>query len=733
VTTEQTPAGTDTPASTSTGTSTGTAAVVVDEAEKLAVPTSAAHPVPAANVDVVEDTVESGAAEGGADRWRLVAGAAASVAAMVATLVVVLEVGGGAPKRLPAELAGADPGLFTGWGLPISRLLCDTAGVACVGALLAAAFLFPASGGRPGAAGTRMLRWASVAAWVWCAASLAQFAFTVSDLVGRPLPGALTRHNISNVLDAVAQPRALLIVAGLTLAIAVGAGTARKLDTSAWLAVAAIAALLPVAMTGHAHGSGGHDLATVTGGLHVVGVAAWVGGLAALLVGGRRLGGRELVTAVTRYSGIAGLCLVVVAASGVINAYVRVASWNGLFDSRYGGLVIAKVVALLMLAGLGAAHRRYTIRRLTASPGRRGPFLRLGAAEVAVMGVAVALGAGLSRTPTPVAAEGATDDPVVSLLGFPMPPPFTAGRIFTEARPDVLFLGVALLGAWLYLTGVVRLRRAGASWPVGRTASWLAGLAVIAFATSSGLGPYGRVLFSVHMAQHLLLMMLAPVLLVLGAPVTLALRALPTGVTGTTRSARAWLLRVVNSRWLAFVSHPVVTFVLYTVSLYVLYLTPLYGWVLRNHLAHLAMMAHFLAVGYLFFWLLVGVDPGPRRPGYPARIALLFMASAVHTFFGVILMMSDELIGGSYYARLDRPWGGSLLDVQHLGGGLAWSFGELPSLAVLAALFFQWARSEERRGRAKDARMDSGEDDEFEAYNRYLASLAKPGTRQPRP
>jgi putative copper resistance protein D len=252
-------------------------------------------------------------------------------------------------------------------------------------------------------------------------------------------------------------------------------------------------------------------------------------------------------------------------------------------------------------------------------------------------------------------------------------------------------------------------------------------MAVIAFATSSGLGRYGRVLFSVHMVQHLLLMMLAPILLNLGAPVTLALRALPTGVTGTTRSARAWLLRIVNSRWIAFVSHPVVAWALFSVSLYVLYLTPLFGWALRNHLAHLAMMLHFLLVGYLFFWLLIGVDPGPKRPSHPARIILLFTASAVHTFFGIILMMSSSVIGDSYYSLLHRTWGSSALTDQHLGGGMAWSFGELPGVAVIAALVFQWSRSDERRARAKDARMDSGEDDEFDRYNAYLASLAAGG------
>jgi putative copper resistance protein D len=655
---------------------------------------------------------------------------------MLATLVTVLEAGGGAPKRLPADLAGADPGLVTGWGLPISRLLCDAAGVATVGALLAAAFLFPAAGGKPGAAGRRMLRRAALAAWAWCVASLAQFVFTVSDLIGKPLPDALTAHDVGNVIDAVPQPRALLIVAAASFAIAVGAGVARQLDTAGWLTALALATLLPVAMTGHAHGSGGHDLATISGGLHVVSVSAWVGGLAALLAGGRALAGPALLTAVRRYSGIAGLCLAAVTISGVANAYVRVVAFHALFDSRYGNLVIAKTAALVLLAGCGAAHRAHTIRRLAAdadaAPARR-PFLRLGAAELALMGVAIALGAGLSRTPTPAAADKAgSDNPVVTILGYPMPPAITITRVFTEARPDLLFGTAVLLGAFFYLAGAVRLRRAGAPWPLGRTASWLTGLAVLAFATNSGLGRYGRVLFSVHMVQHLLLMMLVPILLNLGAPVTLALRALPTGVTGTTRSARAWLLRIVQSRALAFYSHPIVAWALYALSLYVLYLTPLFGWVMRNHLAHLAMMVHFLLAGYLFFWVMIGVDPGPRRPSHPVRIILLFTASAVHTFFGIILMMSGSVLGDSYYSLLHRAWGASPLTDQHLGGGMAWSFGELPGVVVIAALVYQWARSDERRARAKDARMDSGEDDEFDRYNDYLASLAAGGRRPTR-
>jgi putative copper resistance protein D len=681
-----------------------------------------------------EATAATTAPAGAGGRWRVAAGITGGVVAALVTLVVSLEFSHGAYTRLPADLAGADPGALTGWGLPVSRWLCDAAGVATVGALLAAAFFFPAAGGKPGATGQRMLRHASVAAWAWCVASILQFVFTVSNLIGQPLPGVLTAHNIDNVLNAVAQPRALLLGAAVSFAVAVGAGTARKLDTCAWLAAGALFALLPVAMTGHAHGNGGHDLASISAGMHVVSVAAWVGGLAALLVGGRRLAGNELVTAVARYSSLAGLCLLLTTVSGVVNAYVRVVTFGALFDSRYGNLVLVKTAALVVLAGFGAAHRRFTIRRLVAArdgdePGlvsARRPFLRLGAAELVVMGIAIALGAALSLSPTPAQADSAgSDNPVLALLGFPLPPAITIGRVFTQDRPDLLWLTATLLGAIYYVRWVVRLRRAGASWPVGRLVSWLAGLAVIAFATNSGLGEYGRVLFSVHMVQHLLLMMAAPILLNLAAPVTLALRALPTGVTGTTRSARAWLLRVVNSRWMRFVSNPLVAWALYAVSLFVLYLTPLFAWALRNHLAHEAMMLHFLLVGYLFFWLMIGVDPGPSRPSHPVRIILLFTSSAVHTFFGIIIMMSASLIGGSYYALLGRTWGASALADQHLGGGMAWSFGELPGVAVIAALVYQWARSDERRARAKDARMDSGEDDEFDRYNAYLASLAK--------
>ncbi len=89
---------------------------------------------------------------------------------------------------------------------------------------------------------------------------------------------------------------------------------------------------------------------------------------------------------------------------------------------------------------------------------------------------------------------------------------------------------LVLLG--LYGWGVVVLHRRGVNWPFARIIWWLLGLGIILLVTATGVEGYGMELFSIHMIQHMVLNMLAPVFLVLGAPVTLLLRALPTG-TGT--------------------------------------------------------------------------------------------------------------------------------------------------------------------------------------------------------
>jgi putative copper resistance protein D len=300
-----------------------------------------------------------------------------------------------------------------------------------------------------------------------------------------------------------------------------------------------------------------------------------------------------------------------------------------------------------------------------------------------------------------------------------MPGPPTAARLLSGWVPDGFALAFLVLAAALYAAGVLALRRRGDRWPVGRSVAWGLGLAVFAWATVGGLGLYSHVLFSAHMVAHMLLSMVAPIGLVLGAPVTLALRALPGPRVRGEASPRGMLTAALHSRAVRLLTNPLVAFALFVGSLYALYFTDLFPTLMANHLGHVAMEFHFLAVGSLFFWVLVGIDPAPRRLPPIARIVLLFAAMPFHAFFSIALMSTTELLAPGYYRRLDRPYWTDLLGDQHLGGGIGWAMGELPILLVLAAVFVQWSRSDAREA----SRFDRASDDELTQYNARLVQL----------
>jgi putative copper resistance protein D len=231
-------------------------------------------------------------------------------------------------------------------------------------------------------------------------------------------------------------------------------------------------------------------------------------------------------------------------------------------------------------------------------------------------------------------------------------------------------------------------------------------------------------MFSVHMAEHMILSMLVPILLVLGAPVTLALRALPpAGRTGPP-GPREWLLAGVHSPPARWLTHPLVALPLFVGSYYALYFSGLFAAALPEHWAHVLMNVHFLATGMLFFWPLIGVDPAPRRLAPAARLGVLFASVPFHAFFGVALMSSATVVGSGFYRALALPWVPDPLEDQQLGGGLAWASGEIPLLLVVVALLIQWARDDERTARRADRRADSDGDADLTAYNAMLRHLA---------
>jgi len=299
-------------------------------------------------------------------------------------------------------------------------------------------------------------------------------------------------------------------------------------------------------------------------------------------------------------------------------------------------------------------------------------------------------------------------------------PPFTLGRGL-EWSPDPFFLVACLLGLALYGWGVLRLLRRGDAWPVGRTVAFVIGVLSVLLVLCTGLNDYGMVMFSVHMVQHMVISMLSPILILLGAPITLALRALP--AAGRDRKGpREVLLMFLHSRYIRIVTHPAFTIPLFIASLYALYFSPIFDFLMESRTGHVAMMCHFLAVGLVFFWPIMGIDPGPHRPSHLLRMLELFAGMPFHAFFGIALMMASEPMVATYEDP-SASLGIDALADQNAAGGIAWAFSEIPSVLVLLALLFQWYRSEQRQARRSDRAADRDGDKELEAYNAYLATL----------
>ncbi len=669
---------------------------------------------------------------------------ALSAAALIAAAAGLMVSDGVAPALLD------DPGVVTRWGLPLVRVISDIAASLTIGLLVLASVVLPASGqlsaaagGRPAAGGSvrhpsaliggvtlRMVRLAGVTGSVWVVTGILVIALTYSRIAGLPLTSPGFTGQLGQFLTDLDLLRLLLISVLIASTVATGAVVVLRQAAVGWLAVLALAALLPLALTGHSAGAANHEIAADSLAGHLIATAVWFGGLAALTLI-RRMLDRDLVIVVRRYSTLALWSFVVVAVSGTINASLRLGGWGGL-GTTYGRLVLAKVLALGLLGVAGWLHRRHSVAALQAAStaaqatarALAAPFWRLVAGEMVIMGVAVGLGVALANS-APPAAERVGGDVTLALTGYPMPPPLTTASWFTTVRLDLLWTSVAVVLAGLYLAGWVRLVRRGDRWPVLRTVSFVIGCLVLIWATGGAPGVYGRVLFSAHMVGHMTVTMVVPPLLVLGAPVTLAVRTLVARRDGS-HGAREWLLSVVHSRLLSALSHPLVAAGLFASSLVVFYYTPLFELSLRTHTGHVLMHAHFLLTGYLFVSVLIGVDPGPSRPAHPLRLVLLFATMAFHAFFGVALVSGTQLLAPGVLGVLGRDWGRSPIADQQYGGAVAWGFGEVPVLLLAVAITLAWVRSDDREARRRDRQADRDGGAELAAYNDRLARLADP-------
>lgn len=616
-----------------------------------------------------------------------------------------------------------DPGPVTTLGLPFVRAAGEIAAVLAVGSFLLAAFLVPPQqSGVLDVAGYRALRLGTAASGTWAVCAALLVPLTISDVSGHPLSEFLdpaTAWSLAGLADTASAWRwTALLAAVLTL---VSLPVLRWSWTPVLLA-GSLLTLIPLGLTGHSAAGGSHDLATNSLLIHLVAAGLWAGGLLALLVHALR-GGEHADLAARRFSTVALWCFVAMGLSGVLNALVRLAP-SELLTSEYGRLAVVKFVALCVLGALGWAQRRRGVAALQADPNKRAPLIRLALIEAVVFAITFGVAVGLGRTPPPPPPVLNPSVPMVK-IGYDFAGPPTVARILFDWRFDVVFGTAALVLAGVYLAGVLRLHRRGDAWPAGRTTAWLLGCLILLFATSSGTGRYMPAMFSMHMVVHMLLSMLVPILLVLGGPTTLALRALPVAGRGEPPGMREWLLAALHSRVSRFLTNPIIAAVIFVVGFYGLYFSSLFDSIVGSHAGHLAMNVHFLLSGYLFYWVVIGVDPTPRPISPLAKLAVVFASLPLHGFFGVFLMGMHKVLGEWFYGALGLDWHTDLAGDQHLGGGITWAAGELPLLMVMIALLLQWQRSDDRLARRLDRAAERDDDAALDAYNAMLAEMAR--------
>ncbi|MEY3848572.1 MAG: hypothetical protein RLZ20_72 [Actinomycetota bacterium] len=600
-------------------------------------------------------------------------------------------------------------------------------GFSAVGALLAMAFLVINKDGYLTTSGEKLRRFLTISSAVWLLGAVGTIIFTLAQILGTSITDAFDLTVIRSFLTQISLGKYLAFQALMALVVLLFSFTSRKIEALIILLGLSIAGLVAPVFESHAASGGSHMLVVGSLVVHVIALSLWVGGVIALAF----LSAQDRAAAVPRFSQIALWSAIAVVISGSVNAWARlnfVDAWN----SSYAFVVAGKIIATTVLLLFGYLHRKTLSNKDSIN---WVAFARLISVEALIMLVTVLMGTWLSTNSSPDRPGVQEFNPALAIVGIPTPPPPTWSRILLSYEPNALMIGILTLMVALYIKGVVVLAKRGDKWPVGRTIAFALGITATDFATSGGLGLYAQFSFSYHMTAHMVLGMIAPIGLVLGAPMTLALRTLPQGRNSDERGVRGSLLAALHSKPGIFFTNPIVALAIFDGSLFALYFTDLFSVLMQSHTGHLFMSLHFLAAGYLFFSIIIGIDPNPRKVHYLVQIVILFGAMSIHAFFSVALMSSTTLIDGGYYASLQTPWLGDSLTDQKLGGSIGWAMGEIPILIALVATFINWMRDDSReakridRSTARQAAM--GQPDDLAKYNQYLQELAQRDRKEP--
>lgn len=602
------------------------------------------------------------------------------------------------------------PGPMTSYVCAIVTLITDAATAITLGSLMLATFVI-ARTSRTSIDNARDLRLTRGASLVWFIGAASMIPISGSDISGRSLAEIFQPGAFGYLVQASYAPGAWIVSAACALVVFISANVISSWMASFTLTAITALGLLAPLMVGQVLVGPNHDFAGDVTVFGAPSAAILLGAPVALLYRWNRVGAPGPHTA-RRFRILVIACWLIAFAADCVLYFVQSAGKP--LTSVTGLLFIVRLLipTVFMLA-------TFIIPRSLRTGLRRGQLVSLLISSVLVFGTTQAM----LRIAPPVYFVPTSAQQL--FLGYNVDTPLTLFTLFFNYRINILFMVMCVVGTVVYLWGVRVLHRRGDHWPVGRTISWVLGWVSVAITTSSGIGPYSSASFSVHMALHMSLNMLGPLLLVLGGPITLLLRATTAHRKDQFAGPHEWLTAAIHSGMARRMFNPMYALVAFVGSYYIIYLTPFFGWAMRYHWAHQAMTVHYLFIGYIFYALVIGVDAPPRPLPHLAKLGLVLAAMPFHAFFGVIVMTAKDLLAGTYYHYIQVPWIGSLAHDQYVAGGIAWSAGEVPLVIVVLALVTQWSRQDARLAARTDRHLDSGIDDSFEAYNAMLAKLAE--------
>jgi cytochrome c oxidase assembly factor CtaG len=257
----------------------------------------------------------------------------------------------------------------------------------------------------------------------------------------------------------------------------------------------------------------------------------------------------------------------------------------------------------------------------------------------------------------------------------------------------IVITGTLYLKGWLFLrasqTNVTKGKRLANNW---RLVSYLSGLTILAIALMSPIDVLASQLFTMHMIQHLLLMMIVPPLLQLANPFPFFLWAVPVSVRREV--GQLFSKNSTFRRNLAMVTTPGIAWLVYNITFISWHDPNAYNLALRSEWIHDVEHLTFFGSAMLFWWHVI--RPGPhisRGLPYIARIAFVLSAIPINMLAGMMISFSSKPVY-TYYESVPRLWGLTVMQDQMAGGLIMWAPGTMMYSLAAAVLILGLVQAE---------------------------------------